>query len=110
MIRLDGRKHQIPRCLNSFFGDLEARVDVSAVKGGRCIHRGRARDFKTHVQYYNSHNGTGGTLRVRVQYHGFITYFNLEVRDGAARDVMDYISMYRANGYGNQNGNGGNGN
>lgn len=106
MIRPDGRKHQIPRCLYDFFGDLEARADVNAVKGGRFIHRGGVRDFHTHIQHYNSHNGTGGTLRVRVQNRGYIAYFNLEVVDGAATDVWDYISNYCGH---NGNGHRGNG-
>lgn len=105
-VRLDGRKHRIPRGLVGFFGDLEARSDISAVKGGRFVHRGRARDFETHVQYYNPHNISGGTLRVKVQNRGFVAYFNVEVIGGARDDVERYLRDYRVNGYDGSNGNG----
>jgi len=108
-IRPDGRKHQIPRCMYDFFGDLEALADVNAVKGGRFIHRGRAKSFDARIQHYQHYNNSGGNLRVRVQYRHFIAYFNIEVINGSARDVADYIQKYKTNGYHSGNVQSGNG-
>ena len=102
VIRLDGRKHQIPRGLSNFFSDLEARADVEAVETGKYI-PSSVKEFNASVQSYNE---TNRTFRVRVEVRerntGFVAYLGVRVKHGAARDVWDYIRHY-GNG---KNGNG----
>jgi hypothetical protein len=93
--RPDGRKGRIPKSLVDFFGDLEARPDISAVRGGKFFPRGYARRFIAKVQHYCPHNGSGGTLRIKAQNRGYVAYFNLDVIDGHAKDVVKYVADYK---------------
>lgn len=91
-IRLDGRKHQTPKCFVRFLRDLEALVEVDCVGLGKFIKKTGDETRPLQIKYYDEQKRS---LKVCIRYGGFSGDFFVRIKPRYKKDaVQEYVENY----------------
>lgn len=89
-IRLDGKKHSIPRCFEYLFVDLEALVGVEAVGTRNFWQKGQMTN-RLEIKYYDL---TTHTLKINAMGYGWVQELYVRINPSKIAEIVQYIENY----------------